>query len=70
MSERPRLGSITHADGSTTPIFFEQTADPTVFAPIDFDGQPITAFQAGDTLHVDVIGPGQGVIVSALRERA
>lgn len=68
-SVRPRLGSIIHTDGTATPILFEQTADPMVFAPTDLDGQPITTFQAGDTLHVDVLGPGQAVVVPALAER-
>lgn len=62
MSERPRLGSITHADGSTTPIFFEPSlGDPNAFHPVNVDGSPVVGLPAGSQIHVDVIAPGQMV---------
>jgi hypothetical protein len=67
---RPRLGQITHPDGTETPIAFERVSDEEadacdgveMFRPVQLDGEPVTLGR-GDRLHVDVVGPRQGILV-------
>lgn len=61
---RPRVGAILHADGTTSPLRFEQGPDDkTTFLPYDTDGN-IASLGPGDRFEVDLIGPGQAVAFS------
>ena len=57
---RPRLGSITRANGTEIPVRFEPAPEPNTFLPVDLDGRPVV-IRTGDRLNVDVIGPGQSI---------
>ena len=58
---RPRLGQVSHADGSTTPVMFEPDEEnPHTFVAVHLDGS-LVVITREEQLYVDVIGPGQAV---------
>jgi hypothetical protein len=69
---RPRVGQVTHLDGTQTPVVYERIdaeearrhGGGEMFRPVDLDGHPVQLAE-GDRLHVDVLGPGQGILASA-----
>lgn len=58
---RPRFGQLVRADGTTVPLVFQQTDDPTVFVGVHAGTEEPVPFGPGDSLKVDVIGAGQAV---------
>lgn len=59
---RPRNGLLLRADGSSLPIVFVPTEDAMVFLAVDRDGNRVR-LQRGDAVHLDVLGPGQSVLI-------
>lgn len=63
---RPRAGTLTRAsDGTQVPLRFEQMPEhPRDFRALDATtGQPVV-FHRGDQVVIDVIGPGQRVLIA------
>lgn len=58
---RPRAGEHVSASGERTPIRFVETGDRDVFLAVTLDGAPVVVF-SGESIVVDMIGPGQEVI--------
>lgn len=63
---RPRYGHVVHGDGTTEPVVFRTTDDPTTFQPVMAAGEAPLVLGPGDQLSIDVIGPGQGIILDSL----
>lgn len=61
---RPRRGALRRVDGAEEPVCFVPTDDPLVFLAVTPDGDRL-AIHSGDKLTVDVLGPGQSVVVGA-----
>lgn len=57
---RPRSGVWERHDGTEHAVRFIETGETGVFLAVDVDGEPVLADQ-GDSITVDVIGPGQSV---------
>lgn len=63
---RPRTGTVTRAGGEIIDVrYIEDT--PGVFRAIDLDGQPVEVHH-GDTVHADLLGPGQSLALSLVAE--
>jgi hypothetical protein len=58
---RPTHGRITRADGTTEPVRYVATDDPSMFLPVTVDGEPII-IGLGESLSADVLGPGQAIV--------
>lgn len=66
---RPSAGRIVRAlDGAEVALRFVPTEDPRVFLAVTVDGDQVDV-EAGDELHVDVIGPGQTIVFAMASER-
>lgn len=59
---RPHHGWVDRKDGTRTDVRYVPTEDPDMFLAVSIDGEPIEIEQ-GDSLRVDVIGPGQRIEV-------
>lgn len=57
---RPRAGVWVRRDGTERAVRFIETGESGLFMAVDIDGEPVMADQ-GDSITVDVIGPGQSV---------
>jgi hypothetical protein len=54
--DRPRLGHITHADGSETPVTFEAMPQPNCFMAMTLDGRH-AVLGTDDEVTADVMNP-------------
>lgn len=61
---RPRAGWIERADGTRTPVRFVRTENPKAFLAVTVDGERAIV-NDGDQVSVDVVGPGQTVVIKA-----
>lgn len=64
---RPHLAQITRADGTVEPLAVAKTADPLEFELTTLDGGPVE-MREGDSIWVDLIGPGQSVSVKVAEQ--
>jgi hypothetical protein len=66
---RPRYGELTRADGTVIPLVFRPIpGEPGQFAALDASSERPVRVRSGDGVHVDVIGPGQGVRFEAEKD--
>lgn len=63
---RPRFGQLDRADGTTVPLVFQQTDDPTVFVGVHAGTEKPVPFNRGGVLTVDALGPGQAITLTML----
>lgn len=72
---RPRFGYIINdtgnaanvARGDRRLITFHSTNDPTQFAAKWVDDESDVYLAQGDIVHIDVIGPGQSIVLAGVR---
>jgi hypothetical protein len=61
---RPRFGSLKRAvDGTEILLVFRASNDPNVFIGLDAGTEIEVVARPEDRLHVDVLGPGQSVVM-------
>lgn len=60
---RPRFGALTRRDGTQIPLVFHPTGDPKRFVARYASDEVPVWLEPGDQLRVDVLGPGQSVVL-------